>query len=125
MSPLLTLFPPPTGPFNVRCNTVAFGYIETRLTQAKELGETIMVDGKAIALGIPGAGKNAQPASDRVPDIPLGRAGTAHEGAKAVLFLVSPLASYVSRRLFDPHSGSVDGMLTLGMARRCLDTRSR
>lgn len=49
------------------------GYIETRLTQAKELGESIIVDGKSIALGIPGAGKGAQTSKDRMPDIPLGR----------------------------------------------------
>lgn len=62
------------GAFNVRANTVAFGYIETRLTQAKELGETsedpsplillpqrrlnvfsvtpVTVNGQKIALGI-------------------------------------------------------------------------
>lgn len=84
------------GPFNVRCNTIAYGYIETRLTQAKELGEVIIVDGKSISLGIPGQGKGAQKSSDRVPDIPLGRAGTADEAAKALIFLISPMASYVS-----------------------------
>lgn len=31
------------GAFGVRCNTVAYGWITTRLTGAKELGETIIV----------------------------------------------------------------------------------
>lgn len=40
------------GPFGVRCNTVAFGHILTRLTQAKELGETIEVNGKSASLSL-------------------------------------------------------------------------
>ncbi|TFY71389.1 hypothetical protein EVG20_g1610 [Dentipellis fragilis] len=43
------------GPFGVRANTIAFGFITTRLTAAKEGGETIIIDGKTVALGIPGA----------------------------------------------------------------------
>ena len=43
------------GPFNVRCNAIAFGLIDTRLTRPKESGETITVGGKQVALGIPGA----------------------------------------------------------------------
>lgn len=35
------------GAFGVRANTVAFGHILTRLTQAKELGEAIEVNGKS------------------------------------------------------------------------------
>lgn len=114
-------------------------YITTRLTQAKELGEAIVVNGKSasavplfdeqatlsalrrmsffsesvrkltlhflscslaraeIPLGIPSGGAHAQPASDRVPDIPLGRAGTPEEAAAACLFLASgDLSGYVS-----------------------------
>ncbi|BGP43218.1 hypothetical protein JCM10449v2_007246 [Rhodotorula kratochvilovae] len=93
------------GPFGVRCNTVAFGYITTRLTQAKELGETIEVNGKKIALGIPGAGSHAQTDAERVPDIPLGRPGTPEEGAKAVLFLASELGSYVSGHTLEVTGG--------------------
>ncbi|GAA5839086.1 hypothetical protein JCM9279_002591 [Rhodotorula babjevae] len=93
------------GPFGVRCNTVAFGYITTRLTQAKELGETIEVNGKKIPLGIPGRGNNAQTDSDRVPDIPLGRAGSPEEAAKACLFLACDLSSYISGHTLEVTGG--------------------
>ncbi|GAA6056386.1 hypothetical protein JCM3770_005983, partial [Rhodotorula araucariae] len=84
------------GPFGVRCNTVAFGHILTRLTQAKELGETIEVNGQKIPLGIPSGPKKQDDKPESYPHIPLNRPGTADDAAKAVLFLVSPLASYVS-----------------------------
>jgi len=86
------------GPaFGVRANTVAFGYILTRLTQAKEAGATaVLPDGTKVALGIPGRG--AAPASGPAahPDIPLGRPGTATEAASAILAVASPLFGYVS-----------------------------
>ncbi|GAA5931658.1 hypothetical protein JCM10213_003170 [Rhodosporidiobolus nylandii] len=85
------------GPMGVRANCVAFGHILTRLTQAKELGETIEVNGKKIALGIPsGPKKKDDGKPESYPHIPLNRPGTADDAARAVLFLASPLASYVS-----------------------------
>jgi 3-oxoacyl-[acyl-carrier protein] reductase len=90
------------GPaFGVRSNTIAFGYITTRLTQAKEDGAAaVLPDGTKIALGIPGAqnmGKKAaaNPAA-AYPDIPLRRPGSPSEAAQAVLAVASPLFSYVS-----------------------------
>ncbi|TNY24122.1 hypothetical protein DMC30DRAFT_388072 [Rhodotorula diobovata] len=93
------------GPFGVRCNTVAFGYITTRLTQAKELGETIEVNGKKIPLGIPGRGNHSQTDAERVPDIPLGRPGSPEEAAKACLFLTSHLSSYISGHTLEVTGG--------------------
>ncbi|KAJ1310776.1 hypothetical protein OPQ81_009297 [Rhizoctonia solani] len=90
------------GAFGVRANTVAFGYIQTRLTAAKGGDNTITVDGKQIALGIPGGGKQPE---GPVPGIPLGRPGTPEEAAAAVLFLVSPLASYVSGHTLEVTGG--------------------
>ncbi|GAA5911340.1 SDR family NAD(P)-dependent oxidoreductase [Sporobolomyces salmoneus] len=84
------------GAFGVRANTVAFGHILTRLTQAKELGEAIEVNGKKIALGIPSGPKKADSKPETYPHIPLGRPGTAEDAARAVLFLASPLSSYIS-----------------------------
>ncbi|KAK1496711.1 short-chain dehydrogenase [Colletotrichum cuscutae] len=87
------------GPaFGVRANTVAFGFIKTRLTDAKEKGAFITgPDGEKIALGIPQAQKAAGAAEqDAHADIPLRRPGSPTEAASAVLAVVSPLFSYVS-----------------------------
>jgi len=96
------------GAFGVRCNTVAYGYILTRLTAAKEGGETITVGGKQVALGIPqpkGAAAQGKTGVNSVPDIPLGRAGTADEAARAMLFLASPLAGYISGHTLEVTGG--------------------
>lgn len=83
------------GPlFGVRANTVAFGHILTRLTQAKEKGAFVEgPNGEKIALGIPQA-QNAT--KDAHVDIPLRRPGTATEAASVILALCSPLFSYVT-----------------------------
>jgi len=89
------------GPaFGVRANTVAFGYILTRLTAAKEEGAFVTTpDGTKVALGIPGAQQAARSGAGKAeqhPDIPLRRPGTATEAASAILAVASPLFSYVS-----------------------------
>lgn len=76
------------GRFNVCCNAVAYGFIDTRLTQAKEKGETTAA---GIALGIPQAMREAH-----ADHIPLGRPGTPEEAAGPVVFLASPLSDYVT-----------------------------
>jgi 3-oxoacyl-[acyl-carrier protein] reductase len=89
------------GPFNVNVNAVAFGWIETRLTKAKEDGaETIEREGKKIALGVPKAGLEAFKAM-----IPLGRAGTTEEAAKAILFFASPLSDYATGQVLKVSGG--------------------
>jgi len=86
------------GPaFGVRANTVAFGYILTRLTAAKEAGAFVSLpDGTKVALGIPGRGSGGSGAAEEHPDIPLRRPGTATEAASAVLAVASPLFGYVT-----------------------------
>lgn len=88
------------GPkFGVRANTIAYGYILTRLTQAKERGAFVTTpDGTKVALGIPEAQNKARAGGDKptYPDITLGRPGTATEAARSILAVVSPLFSYVN-----------------------------
>ncbi|KAF1813062.1 NAD(P)-binding protein [Eremomyces bilateralis CBS 781.70] len=89
------------GPqFGVRANTIAFGYIMTRLTEAKEKGAFVTLpDGEKVALGIPTAQQAAKgqgPVAPTYPDIPLRRPGSATEAAGSILATCSPYMSYVS-----------------------------
>lgn len=98
------------GPqFGVRCNTIAFGHIETRLTAAKEEGAFIVTaDGERVALGIPGKQMAERKGSDpnaKFKDIPLGRPGSPTEAASAVLAVVSPLFSYVNGQTIEVTGG--------------------
>ena len=88
------------GQFNIQVNAVAFGFIETRLTQAKESGERIAREAADIALGIPQANREI---AFRM--IPLGRGGTPEEAAGAVLFFCSPLSDYVSGQVLEVTGG--------------------
>ncbi|PNY23150.1 3-oxoacyl-[acyl-carrier-protein] reductase FabG [Tolypocladium capitatum] len=86
------------GPqFGVRCNAVAFGHIETRLTAAKEEGAYVKgPGGERISLGIPQKQRTQRGGGGDYPDIPLRRPGTAAEAASSVLAVASPLFAYVT-----------------------------
>ena len=66
------------GQFKVNVNAVAFGFVETRLTQAKEKGETVKAGegGQEVAIGIP-----EQMREMAAMIIPLGRAAQPEEAA--------------------------------------------
>ena len=88
----------------MRANTVAFGFVTTRLTAAKEDGAFVTTpDGTKVALGIPGkqlqsrkGDVSAEKGDQAYPDIPLRRPASPLEAARAVLAVASPLFSYVS-----------------------------
>ncbi|MFD7460484.1 MULTISPECIES: SDR family NAD(P)-dependent oxidoreductase [unclassified Streptomyces] len=80
------------GRYNVTVNTVAFGLITTRLTQAPADGqESIDVDGRQIKVGV-----NPELLATMERMIPLGRAGTPADAAGAVYLLCTPESDYVS-----------------------------
>jgi Dehydrogenases with different specificities (related to short-chain alcohol dehydrogenases) len=80
------------GRYNVTVNTVAFGLIRTRLTEAVAGGDAaIDVQGRRIKVGI-----NAELMDGMERSIPLGRAGTPAEAAGAVYLLCTPESDYIS-----------------------------
>ncbi len=97
------------GSFKINCNAVAFGFIETRLTQAKEKGEQIEVGegNEKVDLGIP-----EQMRSMASMIIPFGRPAQPEEAAGPVLFLCSGLADYVNGQTLNVTGGQFGGMTT-------------
>ena len=96
------------GQFNINCNAVAFGFVETRLTQAKEKGETMRAAGESgekVELGIP-----EQMRSMASMMIPLGRPAQPEEAAGPVLFLCSDLANYIHGQVINVTGGQFTGM---------------
>jgi 3-oxoacyl-[acyl-carrier protein] reductase len=79
------------GRMRVNVNCVAFGYIETRLTEATDDKKTIEVDGNVVPVGVP----RASVAGMKML-IPLGRAGTPEEAADGVYLLCTPESDYIS-----------------------------
>jgi 3-oxoacyl-[acyl-carrier protein] reductase len=95
------------GQFKINCNAVAFGFVETRLTAAKEAGEKIEAGGREVELGIPE--QMRQMASFTIP---LGRPAQPSEAAGPVLFLCSPLANYIHGQILNVTGGQFVGMMS-------------
>jgi len=97
------------GQFKINVNAVAFGFVETRLTAAKEEGgETVKApDGSDIQLGIP---EQMRAMASMI--IPLGRPATPEEAAGPVMFLASNLADYVHGQVLNVTGGQFGGMYT-------------
>ena len=80
--------------YNVQANCVAFGFIDTRLTQDKEKGIEVDTGKEKVAVGVP-----AKQRDIFIKMIPMARPGTTEEAASAILFFASPLSNYVSGQL--------------------------
>ena len=80
------------GRYNVCVNCVAFGFIETRLTQPfTEEPEEIHLGGRDFKVGL-----QEEQIAEMKRVIPLGRSGTADEAAGAVYLLCTPESDYIS-----------------------------
>ncbi len=91
------------GRYDVTVNAVAFGYIQTRLTQPLQEGAsgTIDVQGRNVKIGVQ-AGRIA--AMNQM--IPLGRGGLPEEAAGAVYLFCSPDSDYVSGQTLVVNGGA-------------------
>jgi 3-oxoacyl-[acyl-carrier protein] reductase len=95
------------GQFKINVNAVAFGFIETRLTAAKDESNIMEIGGEKVQLGIP-----EQLRGMGAMLIPLGRPGTPEEAAGGVFFLCSPWSNYVHGQVLNVTGGQFTGMTT-------------
>ena len=80
------------GRYKVCVNSVAFGLIMTRLTEASARGDArIDIEGRQIKVGV-----NPQILESAEKMIPLGRGGTTDEAAGAVYLFCIPESNYVT-----------------------------
>jgi 3-oxoacyl-[acyl-carrier protein] reductase len=93
------------GQFKINVNAVAFGFVETRLTAAKEGAETIERGGEQIQLGIPE--QMRQMASMLIP---LGRGASPKEAAGGIFILCTPWANYIHGQVLHVTGGQFGGM---------------
>jgi 3-oxoacyl-[acyl-carrier protein] reductase len=93
------------GQLKINVNAVAFGFVETRLTAAKESGNVMTKDGEEIQLGIP-----EQMRAMAAMIIPIGRPASPEEAAGPVFFLCSPWSDYVHGQVLNVTGGQFGGM---------------
>ena len=95
------------GQFKINCNAVAFGFVDTRLTQAKADDNVMEVDGEKVQLGIP-----EQMRGMASMLIPIGRPATPEEAAGGVFFLCTPWSNYVHGQVLNVTGGLLTGMMS-------------
>jgi 3-oxoacyl-[acyl-carrier protein] reductase len=93
------------GQFKINVNAVAFGFVDTRLTQAKVDDNTMEIDGEKVQLGIP-----EQMRGMASMMIPLGRPASPQEAAGPVMFLCTPWSDYVHGQTLHITGGLFGGM---------------
>jgi 3-oxoacyl-[acyl-carrier protein] reductase len=93
------------GQFRINVNAVAFGFVETRLTAAKEEGGTFQKDGEEIQLGIP-----EQMRQMARMTIPLGRPAEPSDAAGPVAFLCSKYSNFIHGQVINVTGGQFTGM---------------
>jgi 3-oxoacyl-[acyl-carrier protein] reductase len=93
------------GQFKINVNAVAFGFVDTRLTQAKVDENAMEIGGEKVQLGIP-----EQMRSMASMMIPIGRPASPQEAAGPVFFLCSPWSNYVHGQTLHITGGMFGGM---------------
>ncbi|WP_207894793.1 SDR family NAD(P)-dependent oxidoreductase [Tamaricihabitans halophyticus] len=93
------------GSFKVNVNAVAFGLVDTRLTQAKTDETVVTIGDKTVHVGVPEQLRSAMNSL-----VPLGRGATPAEAAGGIGFLCSPWSDHVTGQVLN-----VGGGLALGM----------
>lgn len=79
------------GRYRVNVNSVAFGFISTRLTERSDSDKTVKIEGREIKVGLkPELHDMAKTM------IPLGRPGTPQEAAGSVYLMCTPESNYIS-----------------------------
>lgn len=90
------------GRYNVNVNCVAFGFIQTRMTQALDPSSApVQVAGREIRYGVQPALIDALEANQ----IPLGRLGTVEEAANGVWLFCTPESDYISGQVITVGGG--------------------
>ena len=88
------------GPMNVTVNCVAFGFIETRLTQPITGETAVLIEGAKRRVGLlPESIEAARRA------VPLRRLGTPEDGAGGVLLFCLPESDYISGQIVEINGG--------------------
>ncbi|HZZ90758.1 MAG TPA: SDR family oxidoreductase [Caulobacteraceae bacterium] len=88
------------GRYNINVNCVAFGFIDTRLTQEIRGETAIEIEGRSFRVGLMKEGIEAVKRQ-----IPLRRVGTPEEAAGGVLLLCLPEADYISGQVLEVTGG--------------------
>lgn len=88
------------GRYKVNCNAVAFGLMDTRLTQAQEESNRIAVDDDELQLGL-----TPQVRELVTQQIAFRRPGKPEEGAGPIFFLCSPYSDYVQGQVITVAGG--------------------
>lgn len=90
------------GRYRVNVNCVAFGFIQTRMTQAwNPESAPVAVAGREIRYGV----QPATLAALEADQIPLGRLGTPEEAAGGVYLFCSPESNYISGQVITVGGG--------------------